>query len=224
MRTSLAFFFLLVGLTCGLQTRAAVDFYSDYATFMTHVQAGSYTETFESLPLSGSGESPPGLPSPHSFSSTPYSYSVASSAGYNLWVTSVSGNQYLGTGNSPEHLVLTFNNSNISAFGGYFFNLNSGNLPVGDVRIQLSDGTSQLISNPTASTFVGFVATSPLSSATVQWENVSVDAWVNMNDLIVGTAQVPEPAITGLLAALVPVGAIITIQFQRRISRRRTET
>ena len=183
----------------GTAARGAV-FYADSSSFNAGIQAGSYTDGFESLSLdtSGSGHGPS-----LGFGSGAFSYTLSSPS--DLWVSDgVSGaagtDKFIGIRAAPGYLRIDFTGGSISAVGGYFVSLDGLSVPQGDLQITLSDGTIHNIIAPNANTFSGFIASSPISWMEIHPMNPATGVWPNMNDFTVGVSAVPEPGFTGIIA------------------------
>ncbi len=180
-------------------TAVGAVLYNDASSFNSAIQPGAYTETFDGLAL---GEQ---NPASVNFSSAGFGYTVSSVNG--LWVTSgvqgaPSGDRFIGIELSPGTLRIDFTSGNISAVGGYFVDLLTDNTASGNLTFTLSDGTVKTVSNPTATTFTGFIASAPLSWMEIKDENLAGGEWPNMNNLTVGVSAVPEPKLTGAIAVL----------------------
>ncbi len=168
--------------------------YIDSATFIADLQPGYYLETFSSL--TGT------LPNPINFSSGGFSYSAFAPNGF--YPTMTAGDRVLSTSMSTDAITMTFTSGNVTAVGGYFYASDiNGNVTTGTVTLNLSDGTSVTLTNPTAATFRGFMTAGvPITSLVIALDSPSGTEWPTVDDFYVGqSAAVPEPSSAILMAA-----------------------
>ncbi|MCU0633565.1 MAG: PEP-CTERM sorting domain-containing protein [Gemmatimonadaceae bacterium] len=105
---------------------------------------------------------------------------------------------------------LTFSafSSGVRGIGGNFFpTLENGSVSTGNLQVTLTSGaftSTQTLTNPTASTFLGFTSTVALTSLTVSVVQPSqtTGPFATVNNLRLGAAQtvIPEPSTYALLA------------------------
>lgn len=167
--------------------------YTSGASFLPHVAAGAYTETFDT----GHDDQPAAL----DFSQGAYAYTVT--AQYGLY-----GNgEFLGTYLSHDNLVITFTGAAVTAIGANFFNTDAGDAFQSEsITISLSDGTMTTFA-PTsiADSYRGFTSDVAIRSLTIS--NAVQSAFVSLDNLTVGAAtpeasvDVPEPAGLALMGA-----------------------
>ena len=148
----------IASLTLSLSSSAkAADVYTDQPSFLAHVQAGYYLETFDSLPATDLGTS-------LSFSGNGFSYDA--SAALDLYGVAVGiGDNALSTNNFTDTLTLTFTSGNVTAVGGEFFNTDlPGNPSFDAVIVSLNDGTSVIVTGDINDPmpFRGFVSANAL--------------------------------------------------------------
>ncbi len=183
-------------LTATMAHAQATTIFNNESAFLSQVQAGSYLETFNSLPQYTL------LPSPLSFSSGDFSYTA--SAVDDFYSIGPVGDTWLSTNFGGEPIVFDFTGGNVTAAGGFFFLTDlSGNLATGTVTVNLSDGTSQSISNPEIDSFLGFITNSSITSLIV---TPSTGSFSTVNDFTIGAATTPESSLIFPLLGLGLVG------------------
>ena len=163
-------------LSSGIHAEAAV-IYDNQATFISTLQPGYYLETFQST-------------SPPNYSSNGFSYTLSSNGALYHSGSRISADP-------GSFLTITFTSGNVMAVGGDFFSTQVDFLP-GPAVVSLSDGTQAFYSPDfSSSSFLGFVSEGPfITSLTV--EALNAFDYVNLDNVIVGTA-VPEPSAALLL-------------------------
>jgi hypothetical protein len=175
---------------------AASTVYTSSADFLSHVAAGAYTESFDSL-----GEDIPG--GPLAFSGGAFSYAV--SAPRSLYA--IGG--FLSTNQIDEALTITFNGNNVTAVGSNFYAVNLSNaFQAVSMTITLSDGTVETFTPTSAGdSYRGFSSNIAISSLVISAPGPSL--YASIDNLTVGVTPVPEPStwalmglgLAGLLAA-----------------------
>jgi hypothetical protein len=188
-------------LTVSSASAATVISYTDAASFLGAVQS-SYLENFDS---STAGQQS----GPVSFSSGIYQYSVdvPNDSVFFLENPSSPGDFELSTSSTDFSIVFTFG-AGINAVGGNFFATDTpGNVTAGVITVTLNDGTTQILTDASATTFSGFVsAGTAISSLTVSTGGTGIYATVD--NFYTGVAAAPEPGsvlmILGGLSALAP--------------------
>jgi hypothetical protein len=134
---------------------AGTVIYTDEAQFLAQTQPGYYTETFTSLP--------DGLiASPQTFSTNGFAYTATSIGDFD--VQSQPPVKWLSGGSPGDVIKISFTSGNVTAFGGHFFNIDaSGNVALpAFILFDLSDGTHVSLTDPTPTTFEGFISTTPI--------------------------------------------------------------
>lgn len=179
---------LVLLIVAGNSVTAQSTVYTTSATFLPHVLAGFYTETF----TGGDGT----YNSPLAFSLNGFSYTVSAAGGASPLFRS---GDYLGNTFTNQSLTFTMTSGNVRAIGGNFSITDVDGTPVAaQITIGLSDGT---IANFTTSTagddYRGFVSPGPVITSLV----ISAPGAGNFNavdNLTVGAA-VPEPTSIALM-------------------------
>lgn len=179
---------------------AGPTIYTTQAAYLAAVGATG-VDTFENLSITGATASP-----------------ITRPAGAFGYTASVSTTSFFGAGSSADHWLstntatdtITFGSftGGVVGFGGLFFGSDIGGLySLGSITITATDatGTSTFtINNATTSSFVGFVSSGPLLSATVAAvQPTSGFLWPSVNNLTLAgaaaTSGVPEPATWAML-------------------------
>jgi VPDSG-CTERM motif len=148
--------------TAMISHSSATTIYTSQAVFLAHTQSGSYLETFDSLP-----QFTP-LNSPLSFSKNGFSYTAsAPSADNQFFNAGTTGDVWLSTFDHSTNIVFDFTSNNVTAVGGNFFLTDiPGNVVAGTITVTLDNGTTFSVSDPSATSFVGFTTSSPIHSLT----------------------------------------------------------
>ncbi|MBT9491900.1 MAG: PEP-CTERM sorting domain-containing protein [Paucibacter sp.] len=174
---------------------ASTSTYTSSASFMGHVAAGAYTETFD-----GINDLPLG---PVDFSGAGFSYTVASP--FDLYASG----EFLSTSSNNQELTITFTSGNVTAVGSNFYATDSQDaFQAVSLTLTLSDGTTTTFT-PTSVTdsFRGFSSDLTITSLVVSAPGAAL--YAGIDNLTVGVAAVPEPSswalmglgLVGLLAA-----------------------
>lgn len=182
--------------------RAAITTYTTSAA-MTAATTLVATDSFNNLALDF-------LASPARRTIGPYSYGASAPQG--LYAIGTSSDVWLSTDSAGD--ALTFGNftGGVRALGGLFFATGTTGdlLPGQTLTLTATDSggaTATLtLTNPTASSFAGFVSTVQLTQVQVAITNLG--GWVTANNVMLGGAvPVPEPATWAMwLAGVLGVG------------------
>ena len=169
----------------------AADFtvYTDKTAFLAAVSPSYYTDTFDSL--NGAYASPMTL---HS--------------GAEQFVAQATGGIFAGNGwFSTNNAIATVNFTSFAgsptAIGGYFFITDTGfNILNGIINANLNSGAATFSVTTSSSTnFIGFVSTQNTPITLLSLNTTGANAFVTVNDLVVGQAlAVPEPSTYALAA------------------------
>jgi hypothetical protein len=186
----------------------AATVFTDETAFLSNVQAGSYLETFDSLPIGIP------LPGPLAFSQGGFAYNATAinpiSAFSGFFNASSAGDVWLSTFGSETPIVFNFTSGNVSAISGAFFpNDISGAVTPGSIRVALSDGTTQTLTNTTDTSFIGFLADPGTVFTSLTVESGEGGAYFpTVNNFRVGTAATPIPT-PALLPGLIGMGVAV---------------
>jgi hypothetical protein len=173
---------------------SATTIYTSQAAFLAHTKPGSYLETFDSLP-----QFTP-LNSPLSFSKSGFSYMASAPTFFNVGTT---GDVWLSTFDHSTNIVFDFTSNNVTAVGGNFFLTDIlGNVVAGTITVTLDNGTTFSVSDPSATSFVGFTTSSPIHSLTfIPPPSGANEIFGTVNNFITGRS-VPESGSTLPLIAI----------------------
>jgi hypothetical protein len=187
-----------------MASQAALTVYTSRASFLAAVSAPG-TDTFNDLAIGP-------LTDTLNRSAGAYTYvangQLAGVADLLFGVGSAS-DVWLSLDESTGTIHMNNFSASASGIGGEFFASDKlGQFLAGQtitVVAQDSSGTlTQVLNNPTTSTFLGFVSTGPLVSLSVTAvQPTGADAWPTLNDLTIASAPIPaipEPSTYALLA------------------------
>jgi hypothetical protein len=178
--------------TAMISHSSATTIYTSQAAFLAHTRAGSYLETFDSLPQFTA------LSSPLSFSKNGFSYTAsAPSADNQFFTVGTPGDVWLSTFDHSTNIVFTFTSNNVTAVGGNFFLTDiPGNILPGTITVTLDNGTTFSVSDPSANSFVGFTTSSPIHSLTfIPPASGATEVFGTVNNFTTGRS-VPESGST----------------------------
>ena len=196
--TKLAFGTAVAALGLAATAASAQTFYTDRPTFLADVAAGFYEEQFNNftgfgVPLDGS-QTTYDAPGANGFDWT-------ASAAQGLW----SNIGALSTNVALDPITITFTGSPVTAVGGDFANTDiSGNVIGGTVTILTSTGDT--FTQPSDS-FIGFTSPVPIVSVTLSAEDGGNNSWIQIDNFVTGSFNVPEP--TSGLALLGAAGGLL---------------
>ena len=152
-----------------------------------------------------------------------YSYEVSAISG--LYPGSVSGDRFMATNTATDPLNFSNFSGSASAIGGFFFssNISGAFVPSAQISLLVTDSLGNLtevILNPTTSSFRGFTSTGTISSLAVTAYNPMSGnnfLWPSVDNLTLATAAsvaaVPEPSTWAMM--LFGFGAM-GVAFRRR--------
>ncbi|MBL9135959.1 MAG: PEP-CTERM sorting domain-containing protein [Verrucomicrobiales bacterium] len=189
--------------------------YTSLSSFNAAIQGGAYFEDFEGL-----AAGPLDFLSTYDFSGGTGPIQYTASANVELYVAMLpDSSKALTTIQFNNSLVLSFTTPNITAVGGEFFLLDGNESPAnGTISVTLNDGsTSSFDVNSHASgslDYLGFTTTAPNYIQSITLNGVS-GQYSAVNNLTVGFAAVPEPAVMASLAGLGLLGFGLARRWRR---------
>lgn len=170
----------------------AASVYTTSASFLSNLNPGYYTETFNTT--IGGGAPASG----YTFTSGPFSYSMTTSVG-----TLYSGSGLFGVMNNTSSLTINFLSGNINAVGANFFETNAIDQFVSSpISISLSDGTALTYTPTSTSDYRGFIAGPGIYFTSLTMAAGGSGQWESLDNLTVGNvvrSNVPEPGSVALL-------------------------
>jgi len=176
--------------------------YTSSPDFLSNVQAGYYTETFDE----DYGPMPP-----RDYGDGAFTFNASAAAD----LYQVRGVLSLVTPRVP--LVIAFNGADVNAVGGNFFITNgSGSFrPVG-VSITLSNGTTQTFTPATLEdSYRGFVTDAFITSLTIDIGDIP-SFYITLDNLTIGRAADPAPVPEPASLAIVGAGLLGLAAVRRR--------
>jgi hypothetical protein len=186
---------------------AGPTIYNTQAAFLAAVGTTG-VDTFDNFSNTGS------TPSPITRPAGSFGYTAAASTS-SFFGAGSGADHWLSTNTATDSITFSGFTGGVSGFGGFFFGSDiSGAFAAGSVTLTATDasGTSTFtITNATTSSFLGFVSSGPLLSATLTAvQPTSGPLWSTANDLTLAgaaaTPGVPEPATWAML--LMGFGAV----------------
>ena len=188
---------LLVGAAC--KASADTTFTSESA-FVAALSPGSYFQNFSSLtPFAG-----PLTSLSFSGGAPVFSYTATAPAGGLFINQDAGGLNALGNYAAANAVLLSFTSGNVYAVGAeYYLTDINGNPQNGNTSLTYNDGTTGSVPSSASVSvspyaFFGVISSSPITSLNVI--DNATGHFVNIADLYVGAAPVPEPAAIALLA------------------------
>jgi hypothetical protein len=180
-------------------SQAAITVYTSLAAFNA-ATLNPGTDTFTGLSITGS------TPSPLTRSAGPYTYTVDAGPAGTFFGAGSTANPWLSTNTATDTISFFGFTSGVVGFGGNFFGSNiSGLFAPGDVTLTATDtsGTvTQTIVSAVEGSFLGFVSTTGLLSATLAAVQVpgASPLWPTADNVVLASA-VPEPGTYAMMLA-----------------------
>lgn len=170
--------------------QAGISVYTNQADFLRAVSAPG-VDTFDDLSAGPYGDTV-------LRAAGAYDYRVSSAGG--LWGAGGPSDYWLSNNARLAPIVFSGFSGNLNAFGGNFFasDVTGQYAPNGTLVLTAVDGgaLTYRLAGATASSFVGFLSSSPLSSVTLGTDGG--EYWPTANNVVLA---VPEPATYGMLLA-----------------------
>lgn len=189
-RTTLAFAVLF---GTGSTAHAAITIYTTEASYLAAISSPG-VDTFEDFNISGS------TPSPVVRAAGIYGYTADTAPAGTFFGAGSTTDRWLSTNTATDTVTFGAFTGGVSGLGGFFFGSDvAGLFKAGSVTVSATDadGTvTQNIVGATTSSFLGFVSSGPLFSASVSAVQPSSGfLWPTINNLTLGSVSaVPEPS------------------------------
>jgi hypothetical protein len=209
------FYALAAGaITLATASAANATFYTTEASFLAAISPSFYLEDFSSYTY--------GVPYAGNVTNVNYPEAGGTVNGYS-WTVNIAGGVWsnpsaLSTNTASDPINITFTGAPVKAFGGNFTNTDiSGNNIPGVVTVNLSNGESQTLTNPTASSFLGWTGTVAITSIVVNASDpAGAFSWPQVDHFYIGTTggATPCPANivnTGTSAGKVDVDDLLAV-------------
>lgn len=188
---------LAVLLLAAASAQADVLVYTDRTAFLAALSAPG-TDTFNDLSIVQTA-------SPLSRVAGPYSYVASAGPVSDFWPAGSPPDVWLATTSANDTITFGSFSAGVRGFGGNFFgsDINGAFSPGRTIILTATDGTTTRtvnLFNTTTTTFLGFISSDPLATATLHGAGVAGDPyWATANDVTL--AAVPEPESYGMLLA-----------------------
>ena len=201
MKTTLKITQLLAALFAGAALTASADTtYTSQSAFLSALSPGYYFNNFSSLTAFAA-------PASESFSGgTPtFGYTITAPASGLFVNQDAGGLKAIGNYAAADHVLLSYTSGNVYAVGAeYYLTDINGNPQTGNTTVTYNDSTTGLIPSSASVSqspyaFFGVISSSPITSVDV-FDNGTAH-FVNIANLYVGVAEVPEPSAVMLLLA-----------------------
>jgi hypothetical protein len=178
--------------------QATITVYTSLAAFnaATAVQG---TDTFTGFSIVA------GTPSPVTRNAGSFTYTADAGPAGNFFGGGTTANPFLSTNTATDTISFYGFSSGVSGFGGNFFGSNiSGLFAAGGVTLTATDASgtvTQTIASATESSFLGFVSTTGILSATLASVQPTTGfLWPSVDNLVLASA-VPEPGTYAMMLA-----------------------
>jgi MYXO-CTERM domain-containing protein len=186
---------------------ASATVYNSVATFLPNVQAGYYLNAFN--------DAAPGPAAPMNYGPVGgFAYTVDTIGPGNSAPNSGLYNDtgVISTDNANDLILVTFTGAPVTAIGGNFWSTDITVTPLpAMITIELSNGDVESFLSSSATDFRGFTTSVGIASITIDADDSQEFVWSTMDNLYVGTANVPAPA----SAALLGVGGLVALRRRR---------
>ena len=178
--------------------QATITVYTTLASFNA-ATALQGTDTFTGFSIVGS------TPSPVTRAAGAYSYTADAGPAGSFFGGGSTANPFLSTNTATDTVSFYGFSAGVAGLGGNFFGSNvSGLFAAGGVTVSATDASgtvTQTIPSATESSFLGFVSTTGLLSATlISVQPTTGFLWPSVDNLVLATA-VPEPGTYAMMLA-----------------------
>jgi hypothetical protein len=178
--------------------QAQITVYTSLAAFNA-ATANPGTDTFAGLSITGS------TPSPLTRSAGAYTYTVDAGPAGNFFGGGSTANPVLSTNTASDTISFSGFSAGVVGFGGNFFGSNiSGLFAAGDMVLTATDSSgtvTRTIVGATESSFLGFVSTTGIISATLASVQPTTGfLWPSADNVVLASA-VPEPGTYAMMLA-----------------------
>jgi hypothetical protein len=151
---------------------------SEASLFNALLAPGAFRESFDSLPTENLGEV-------RALSGDDTAFTISAESG--LWGVEVDGEKALSHTDRTEPVTFSFREGAVNAIGGCFFLTDQNNRRVaGSLVVELSDGTSIILTGAEDDPFRGFIAPLGQYITSLTLASMTSRAWITVTDLIVG--------------------------------------
>lgn len=179
-------------------SQAAITVYTSLAAFNA-ATANQGTDTFTGFSIVGS------TPSPVTRTAGAYTYSADAGPAGNFFGGGSTANPFLSTNTATDTVSFYGFTTGVVGLGGNFFGSNiSGLFSAGGVTLTATDASgtvTQTIADATTSSFLGFVSTTGMLSATLTSVQPTTGfLWPSVDNLVLASA-VPEPGTYAMMLA-----------------------
>ena len=209
--------------TVSAPSNAAITVYTTLASFLAAVGT-SGTDTYTGFSITGT------TASPIVRTAGPYGYTASASTS-TFYGAGTTGNPWLSTNIATDTVTFNaFTGGTVAGLGGNFFgsDINGAFVSGGNITLTATDAggtTTYLLTNATTSSFVGFVSTTGILSATVTAVQPASPLWPTIDNLVLAgpstaTPGVPEPATWAMM--IVGFGLVGGAMRRRAVSARVT--
>lgn len=178
--------------------QATITVYTSLAAFTAATTAPG-TDTFAGFSIVGA------TPSPVTRNAGSYTYSADAGPAGQFFGGGSTANPFLSTNTATDTISFFGFSSGVAALGGNFFGSNvSGLFAAGGVTLTATDASgtvTQTIASATESSFLGFVSTTGILSATLASVQPTTGfLWPSVDNLVLASA-VPEPGTYAMMLA-----------------------
>jgi PEP-CTERM motif len=183
--------------------QATITVYTSLAAFNA-ATASPGTDNFTGFSITGTTPSPT-TRSAGSYTYTAEAFAPGGAAGTGFFGGGSTANPFLSTNTATDFISFGGFSSGVFGLGGNFFGSNvSGLFAAGDMTLSATDASgtvTQVIVGATESSFLGFVSTTGILSATLTSVQPTTGfLWPSVDNLVLATA-VPEPGTYAMMLA-----------------------